>query len=149
MDTYRFDRQVAEAIEADGTVGASQVKFGHSTGEAHLNTVYLEPGGTLGAHEAPVPQLFIVVEGHGWVTGSDGMRRNVGVGDAVVWEQGEMDESGTDEGMTVVIMQALELKVQRLEPVVTSGGGISATGRPSVCAAMVAGRVALGHQAIQ
>ncbi len=41
----------------------ARLKLGHSTGEAHLNVVHLEPGGVLGAHQAPTPQLFIVTEG--------------------------------------------------------------------------------------
>lgn len=116
MEVLRFDREVAEPIEAEGTSGASQVRFGHSTGEAHLNTVYLEPGGVLGAHEAPTAQLFIVVDGYGWVSGGDGRRRGIGAGEAVSWERGEMHESGTDSGMTVVIMQALELDILAPRP---------------------------------
>lgn len=87
------------------------MKFGHSTGEAHLNIVYLEAGGVLGEHEAPTPQLFVVVGGQGWAAGDDRQQHEISVGDAVFWDQGERHQSGTDSGMTAVIMQTLELNI--------------------------------------
>lgn len=109
MKVFRVDRETASGIGAQGSVGASHVECGYSTGEAHLGIIYLEAGGLLGDHEAPTPQLFLVVEGQGWVRGDDGRRREIRVGDAVLWEQGEMHGSGTDSGMTVVVMQARDI----------------------------------------
>lgn len=111
MKVFRFDREVTSDIDAHGSVGASQVKFGHSTGEAHLHVVYLDADGVLGEHEAPTPQLFVVVEGRGWASGRDGQQHGIKAGDAVFWDQGEMHASGTDTGMTAVVMQALELNI--------------------------------------
>lgn len=108
---FRFDRETASGIGAHGSVEAAHVKCGHSTGEAHLDIIYLDAGGRLGEHEAPTAQLFIVVDGQGWATGGDQHRRDLEVGDAAFWDQGEMHESGTDSGMTVVVMQALELNI--------------------------------------
>ncbi len=69
------------------------------------------PGGVLGEHEAPTPQLFVVVDGRGWAADDDGQRHEISVGHAVLWDQGERHESVTDSGMTVVVMQALELNI--------------------------------------
>lgn len=66
MQTYSFGRDVATLIDMHASVGAAQVKLGRSTGEAHLDVVYLEAGGELGQHEAPTPQFFIVIDGSGW-----------------------------------------------------------------------------------
>ena len=38
---------------------------------ATIGYMYIDGEGTVGYHEAPIPQLFIVVEGEGWVTGED------------------------------------------------------------------------------
>lgn len=111
MDIYRCTEDESTDIDRNGSIGASHVKLAHSTGEAHLNMVYVQAGGGLRAHEAPVPQLFVVVAGEGWVSGGDGNARAVRAGDAVLWREGEMHESGTESGMTAVVLQARELIV--------------------------------------
>lgn len=108
---FNFGRDTATRIEVHDAVGAAQVKLGSSTGEAHLNIVYLEPGGLLGEHPAPTPQLFIVVDGNGWVSGDDGYRHTVSAGVGVFWSEGERHASGTDTGLSAVIMQARQLDV--------------------------------------
>jgi hypothetical protein len=52
--------------------------------------------------------VFAVVVGTGWVAGEDGVRRPVAAGDreAVVWSPGEVHESGSDDGMLVVIVES-------------------------------------------
>jgi len=66
---------------------------------------HLPPGGVVGFHEATVPQLFCVVSGSGWVTGADQQRVHVAPFEAAFWEAGEWHESGTDEGMTAVVLE--------------------------------------------
>lgn len=114
LQTFNFGRDVATLIDMYGSVGAAQVKLGRSTGEAHLNVVYLEGGGVLGEHEAPTPQLFIVIDGSGWVSSEDGEPRDVSAGMAILWSKGERHASGTSTGMTAIIVQALELEVAAL-----------------------------------
>jgi quercetin dioxygenase-like cupin family protein len=63
-------------------------------------------GGVAGRHPAPIWQLFVVVTGSGWVAGADGVRQPTRLGEAVLWEPGEEHESGSDEGMLVVITEA-------------------------------------------
>lgn len=109
MELFRYDREVAETIE--GLEAVAQVSLGSSTGEAHVSVVHLDATGGLPAHEAPTPQLFVVVNGQGWVSGQDGDRHPVVYGDAAFWEQGEMHESGTDSGVTAVVIQAMELNI--------------------------------------
>jgi quercetin dioxygenase-like cupin family protein len=36
-----------------------------------LGCMYIESNGVVGYHEAPVPQLILVVQGEGWVTGEN------------------------------------------------------------------------------
>jgi hypothetical protein len=49
-----------------------------------------------------------VVTGSGWVVGADGVRQSVRPGRAVLWAPGQEHESGSDEGMLVVIVEAPE-----------------------------------------
>ena len=49
-------------------------------------------------------QLWAVVAGSGWVRFPDATRRPVGAGHAVLWEEGEEQDAGSDDGMTVVCL---------------------------------------------
>jgi quercetin dioxygenase-like cupin family protein len=73
--------------------------------------IEIAPGGIVGRHPAVVPQLFVVVRGSGWVSGADGEREPVEAGDAVLWEQGEEHESGSDTGMTAIVLEYEALAV--------------------------------------
>jgi quercetin dioxygenase-like cupin family protein len=69
----------------------------------------LEPGGRIGRHPASVPQLLAVVAGSGWASGADGVPQPLGSGDAVFWEAGEEHETGTDEGLTAIVLEGESL----------------------------------------
>jgi quercetin dioxygenase-like cupin family protein len=75
-------------------------------GDAHAVVIELEAGGIVGRHPAASAQLFVVVGGSGWVSGADGLRIQISAGEAVLWEPGEEHESGSDEGMTVLVVEA-------------------------------------------
>lgn len=78
------------------------------SGITAADIAYIEPGGILGRHAAPIGQLFVVMSGSGWVSGSDGVRYARGPGQGVVWEPGEEHATGSDEGLTAVIVEAAE-----------------------------------------
>lgn len=65
-------------------------------------------GGFVPRHPATGPQLFAVVAGSGWVSGEDGARVAVQAGRAAYWGPGEVHESGTDEGMTVIVVECAD-----------------------------------------
>ncbi|MED4254816.1 cupin domain-containing protein [Priestia megaterium] len=71
--------------------------------------VYIEGEGTVGYHKAPIPQLFIVVEGEGWVTGENQKRIPIKRGEAALWEKEEWHTSGSETGMTAIVIQSEEL----------------------------------------
>jgi quercetin dioxygenase-like cupin family protein len=74
--------------------------------QAHTVVIEIGPGGVVGRHPAGVAQLFAVVRGSGWVSGSDGEREALTAGEAVLFEQGEEHESGSDDGMTALVVEA-------------------------------------------
>ena len=63
----------------------------------------------MGRHTGRVAQAFVVVQGEGWVSGADGERRPVTAGTAVFWDAGEEHESGTDSGLTAIVVEAERL----------------------------------------
>ncbi|MGY1834294.1 hypothetical protein ACI79P_04210 [Blastococcus sp. SYSU DS0510] len=62
-------------------------------------------GAVLGRHETRLWQLLAVVSGDGWAAGADGVRVPLAAGDAVLWEPGELHESGSDGGFVAVVVE--------------------------------------------
>lgn len=70
-----------------------------------VDVVRLAPGGSIGAHPTRLWQLFLAVSGSGWVSGASGDRRPVRAGEAALWAPGEDHASGSEEGLTAVVVQ--------------------------------------------
>ena len=98
----------ARGLTASGSAGVSLVRAAlveRAQDGFAVDVVRLEPGGTIGRHPTRLWQLFLAVEGSGWVTGSDDVRRPLAAGRAALWEPGEEHASGTDDGLTAVVVQ--------------------------------------------
>jgi len=52
-----------------------------------------------------MPQLFLVVQGEGWVRGESPETRSITTGYAAFWEKDEWHESGTESGMTAIVIE--------------------------------------------
>jgi hypothetical protein len=74
--------------------------------EFRVHLAAVSPGGLLGRHPARLWQLFTVVSGSGWVSGDDGVQHEIHIGESVRWSPDESHESGSDDGMLVLIVQA-------------------------------------------
>ena len=112
MKIFRFDAAVARPIAEFGSVGASIAPVARpEPGFVQLGCIYVASGGCVGRHRADIPQLFLVVAGQGWVSGADGVRMPIRAGQAAFWEPGEDHESGSEQGMT-----ALALEAEALDP---------------------------------
>ncbi|MBA3620024.1 MAG: hypothetical protein H0W56_10620 [Acidothermales bacterium] len=70
-----------------------------------VSVMKLEPDGRVGRHPTHLWQLFLVLDGSGWVSGDDGQRHVVIPGHAALWAPGEQHESGTKEGMLAVVVE--------------------------------------------
>lgn len=81
----------------------------HTDLPADISCLRFEPDAHLGRHPAGRPQVFALIEGEGWVSGSDGERQPIVAGQAAVWDVGESHESGSGTGMTVIVIQAERL----------------------------------------
>ena len=103
------DADRAFAISGFGSRSATASPLTLPDGDAHVVCLRIGAGGVLGRHPASVDQIFVVVEGEGWVSGPDGERVPLAAGKAVYWEAGEEHESGSDRGMTAVVVEAERL----------------------------------------
>jgi quercetin dioxygenase-like cupin family protein len=86
--------------------GSLEARVRRLAAEAHVVTIEIAPGGVVGRHPAASTQLFVVIRGTGWVSGGDGAREPITAGEAVLWEPGEEHESGSNAGMTVLVVEA-------------------------------------------
>ena len=72
------------------------------------------PHSVLGRHPTKLWQLFMVVDGSGWVSGADDERCPIKAGQAVMWKPGESHASGSDDGMlAVMVASTTELTLLR------------------------------------
>ena len=106
MKIYKFSKEHGKKVERYQSHLATYVKMAQTKEAATIGCMYIEGEGTVGYHEAPIAQLFIVVEGEGWVTGEDQRRIPIKRGEAALWEKGEWHTSGSAEGMTAIVIQS-------------------------------------------
>jgi mannose-6-phosphate isomerase-like protein (cupin superfamily) len=111
-----FSAERALPISGLGSRDVAAVPLTLPDGEAHVVCLRLGAGGVLRRHPASVDQLFVVVEGDGWVAGGDGERVPVAAGTAIHWDAGEEHESGSEAGLTAIVVES-----ERLLPHVLRG----------------------------
>lgn len=75
-----------------------------SVAELRVHIAWCGPHSVLGRHPARTHQLFAVVSGRGWVADSTGSSVPISEGQAVLWDPGEVHESGSETGMIIAIV---------------------------------------------
>jgi quercetin dioxygenase-like cupin family protein len=85
-------------------------RIAHYPNPIHIGCLTIEKNGIVGMHPAPVSQLFIVMNGEGWVIGKDGIKTVLKAGQAAYWEPGEHHESGSEHGMSVLVLESKDLE---------------------------------------
>jgi quercetin dioxygenase-like cupin family protein len=116
MKIFRFDPEVGSTIDKFGSEKAIISRVVHLEDEAVIQCVYLRPNGKIGYHQAATQQLFLLVEGNGWVRGKSDQKFTIKVGQAAFWEKDEWHESGTETGMTAVIIEGVSIDPEKLMP---------------------------------
>jgi hypothetical protein len=106
MKIFRFDRETGGSIDRFNSSGFTLTRVAHLLEETMIQYAYLEPNGLVGYHPATVPQLFLVVQGEGWVRGQAPERTRIQAGQGAYWEKGEGHEAGTETGMSAMIIEA-------------------------------------------
>jgi hypothetical protein len=116
MKIFRLDREVGKSIDRYNSSGVIILSVAHFSSEAIIHYAYFEANGVIGYHQAVIPQLFIVVEGQGWVRTDAPDRLIIKTGQAAYWEKDEWHESGTKTGMATIIIEGSDLDLSGLTP---------------------------------
>lgn len=115
MELYRFDKEAGKSITHFNSKFIMSMVT-RTEKPTQIGCMHLETDGIVGFHQAVVPQLLLIVEGEGWVRNDHEERVYVKVGDAVFWEKGEGHETGTNTGMTAMVIESEELKPSSFMP---------------------------------
>lgn len=110
MKRLDFSRDRTAPIETFESVGTSAVRLGTGEGETRVYCLRFDPGGRIGRHPTARAQLFLVVEGAGWVSGGDGRVEPLSAGQGAWFARGEMHAKGSDSGMTAIMVQVTDLE---------------------------------------
>jgi quercetin dioxygenase-like cupin family protein len=105
---YRLETD--QPIDRYGSKGAAFGRIAGLEGAGQVGCIHLEPGGALGRHPAPIPQMFCVIDGAGQVSGADGTSHAIEAGQAAFWDAEESHESSTETGMTVVMIELTSIQ---------------------------------------
>ena len=111
MELIDFGPSRAVTVERFESSGTRSVHLGFGEGEAHVYVLHFDAGGEIGRHEAGFGQLFLVVEGSGWVEGDRSERLPLEAGQAAFFRRGEVHAKGTATGMVAVMVQVSDLDV--------------------------------------
>ena len=106
MKIFRFDRETGRTIDRYNSTGFTLTRVAHLLEETMIQCAYLEPNGSIGYHQATVPQLFLVFQGAGWVRGQSPERTQIQAGQGAYWEEGEWHEAGTESGLVAIMIEA-------------------------------------------
>ncbi|TKI57698.1 cupin [Brevibacillus antibioticus] len=105
MQRFRFDQQVGKTIDRYNSVQATISRVMRTPDSVSIGCIHLGAGGIVGYHPATCPQLFLVVSGEGWVRGEGTARIPIQSGQAAFWITGEGHESGSETGMTAIVIE--------------------------------------------
>ena len=116
MKIYRFDSEVGKEDEPFGSVKAIIARVLQLDDRAEINAVYIHPGEHLSVHQVMTQQLLLLVNGEGWVKDKSGAKMAVTQGQAIFWGESELPESGTESGMTAVIIGNINIDPVKVMP---------------------------------
>ena len=116
MKIYRFDTEVGKEDGPFGSVKAIIARILQLDNKAEINAVYVHPGEHVSVQQVISQQLFLIVDGEGWVKNKSGEKMTVQQGQAIFWGESELPESGTDSGMSAVIIGNIDIDPVKLLP---------------------------------
>jgi quercetin dioxygenase-like cupin family protein len=105
MRVIPFSRSLADEIPEFNSRGAAAELLASGSGETHVYAIFLEPHGEIGPHPAGFGQLFIPLQGEGWVAGSEGVRVPLRMGEAAFISRGEVHSKGSTGGLIALMIQ--------------------------------------------
>ena len=119
MIVFDFDDTRLATIVDFHSHGASAAEMATGTGSAHIHLVQIDAGGEIGPHVAGFGQLFLALDGRGWVSAGDGKRVSIARGQAAYFARGERHAKGSDDGLRALIIQVSDLHLCEPSPQVS------------------------------
>lgn len=116
MKIYYFDPKLGKEDGPFGNVKAIIARVLQLDNRAEINAVYIHPGEQLSVQQVMSQQMFLLVDGEGWVKNESGEKKTVTQGQAIFWGESELPESGTESGMTAVIIGNINIDPVKLRP---------------------------------
>lgn len=116
MRLLRFDASRGRTIASLDSRGATLNVIDRVQGALQIALLHLEPGGEIGSHPAAGRQLFLVVQGEGWVQAGDQPPVPVKPGLAALWERGERHGAGSETGLVAVVLESDALRPEDERP---------------------------------
>lgn len=110
MQLLKFNN-IGQRIGNYHSISAFYSKVIKTEEQTNIGFIEIKEGGIVGYHEAPVPQLFIVIQGEGWIEGEDKGRIALKCGEGVFWGKGEGHTSGSETGLTALVLQSEKLEI--------------------------------------
>lgn len=83
----------------------------HGQGQTHAYAIHFAAAGVIGPHPAGFDQLFLVVQGSGWVAGEDGIKLPLRAMEGAFVPRGETHSKGSQDGMLAIMMQASDYEL--------------------------------------
>jgi quercetin dioxygenase-like cupin family protein len=102
----RFAEDQATEVREFSSRGALAVELAHGAADSHVYAIHMCAGGEIGPHPAGFDQLFLVVQGSGWVAGAEGSRHTLSVFEGVLIPSGEIHSKGSECGLVALMVQA-------------------------------------------
>jgi quercetin dioxygenase-like cupin family protein len=105
MKLLQFGPQVGRPISDFGSVNVMITPIQRAPGQVQIGCFHIGPQGRVGYHQAVGPQVFLVMQGSGWVRDESSEHIPISAGMAAFWSDGEWHESGSESGMTVIVIE--------------------------------------------
>ncbi|QWG44718.1 cupin domain-containing protein [Bacillus mycoides] len=109
MKIFDFSEKVGKHISVFQSNFIMSKILNHQ-GNIHIGAMHLQENGIIGYHEAVVSQLLLIVDGEGYVCGTDKEKVTVEAGQAVFWEKGEFHETSTEKGLMAIVIESEDLE---------------------------------------
>lgn len=105
MRLFRFDAAVGRTINQFDSVNAIVTPILQMNGQIQIGSMHMGPHGIVGYHQATTPQLFLVVQGSGWVRAEEETLTPIIAGQGAFWDTAEWHESGTEGFMLAIVIE--------------------------------------------
>jgi quercetin dioxygenase-like cupin family protein len=108
MIIFQFDESVGNRITMyDSNFVMSRII--RTETPVSVGCMHLGKNGLIGRHKATCPQLLLVVDGKGEVSGQDQKKHKIKKGEAAYWDTGEDHETTTGSGLTAIVIESDQL----------------------------------------